>query len=180
MVPFAGYIGSRLGIISRTLATSGAVIFGAGALSLILGAVIVLQPYHDFFARGAGICLGLGMAVFYTCPWRGLSSRPNESDGWRRVVQAWSFTVPPAILILVLRVLAAAHFQWPNPVYRAMENRSLWHLGFWEWIGSIAAFLFLLSAAVYLPTDSIIQERSRSDDFAGEDDGPSDGLMNRP
>jgi hypothetical protein len=71
-------------------------------------------------------------------------------------VQAWSLTVPFAVLILVLRLLAAAHFQWPNPVYHALENRALWHLGFWEWIGSIAAFLFLLSAALYLPKDSVI------------------------
>jgi hypothetical protein len=180
MIPFAGYIGSRLRIISRTLATIGAVIFSAGAFSLILGAVIVLQPYHDFFARDAGICLGLGMAVFYMCAWRGLSSRPNGSGRWRRVVRAWSFTVPPAILILVLRLLAAAHFQWPNPIYRGMQNRSLWHLGFWEWIGSIAAFLFLHSAAVCLPTDSTVQRGSGPDDFAREDDGALNGLMNRP
>jgi hypothetical protein len=153
MIPFAGYIGSRLRAISPIAASLGALIFGAGVLSLILGVLIVLQPYHEVFARSAGISLGLGIAVFYLCALRGLSTRPIERDALRRTVPAWSLTVPLALLILVLRLLAAAHFQWPNPIYRAMENRSLWHLGFWEWIGSGAAFLFLLGAALYLPKD---------------------------
>lgn len=151
MIPFAGYIGSRLGAISPILASAGSVILGAGEISLIAGALIVLQPYHEFFALCAGICLALGMTVFYLCAWRGRSTCPNQSGEWRQTLRAWSLTVPPAVLILVLRPLAAGYFQWPNPVYRAMENRSLWHLGFWEWIGSMAAFLFLLAAGVYLP-----------------------------
>lgn len=155
-IPFAGYIGNRLRALGPVAAPIGTLIFGAGAVSLTFGALIVLQPYHDFFARGAGICLGLGMALFYFCALRGNSARPNESMAWRRIELAWSVIVPPTLLVAALRLLAAAHFQWPNPIYRAMQNRSLWHLGFWEWIGSIAAFLFLLSAALYLPEDGAI------------------------
>src|ERR1019366_9147322 len=56
MIPFAGYIGRRLRVISPVLAEIGALVFGAGAISLILGALIVLQPFlHEMFARGAGI-----------------------------------------------------------------------------------------------------------------------------
>lgn len=153
VIPFAGYIGSRVHAISPRAASIAAPVFGIGALSLILAALIVFQPYHDFFARGAGICLGAGMLVFYAGALRGRSVRPDEKDAWQRIALAWSVTVPPALLIVVLRVLAAVHLQWANPVYRIVENRALWHLGFWEWIGSIAAFLFLLNAALYLPKD---------------------------
>jgi len=150
-IPFAGYTGRRLQVIAPAPALIGALAFGAGAISLILGALIVLQPFHEMFARGAGICLGLGMLAFYLFALRGLSVPPDERHARPRIFLAWSLIVPPALLVLVLRLLAAAHFQWSNPVYRAIENRSLWQLGFWEWIGSIAVFLFLLCAALFLP-----------------------------
>ena len=156
MIPFAGYIRNRIRAGSPVVASIGSLIFGAGAVSLILGGLIVAQPYHDFFARGAGICAGLGMAVFYLCALRGLAVRANESDYLRRTLLMWNLTVPPALLIVVLRLLAAVHLRWPNPVYRAIENRALWHLGFWEWIGSAAAFMFLLGAALCLPNDNAI------------------------
>jgi hypothetical protein len=153
MIPFAGYIASRLRTISSIMASIGALIFGAGALSLICGALIVFQPYHDIFARSAGICLGLGMLVFYWCALRGPFLRANERETWRRTVLLWSLIVPPALLVVILRLLTAVHFLWPNPIYQAITNRSLWHLGFWEWIGSIAGFFFLLGATLYLPKD---------------------------
>jgi hypothetical protein len=99
MIPFAGYIGRRLRVISPVPAKIGALAFGVGAISLILGALIVLQPFlHEMFARGAGICLGLGMLAFYLCAVRGLSVRPNERHARRQIVLAWSLTVPPAFL----------------------------------------------------------------------------------
>ena len=118
---------------------------------MILGALIVFQPFHEMFARGAGICLGLGMLAFYLCAIRGLSVPPNERHARLPIFLAWSLTVPTALLVIVLRLLTAAHFQWSNRVYQAIENRLLWHLGFWEWIGSTAVFLFLLGAALFLP-----------------------------
>jgi hypothetical protein len=150
--PLAGYIGRRLRVISPVPAAIGALALGAGAISLILGALIVLHPFlHEMFAQGAGIFLGLGMLAFYLCALRGLSVSPSERHARLPIFLAWSLTVPPALLVIVLRLLTAAHFQWSDPVYQAIENRSLWHLGFWEWIGSIAVFLFLLGAAVFLP-----------------------------
>jgi hypothetical protein len=151
-IPFAGYIGRRLRAISPLPAAIGALAFGAGAISLIFGAVIVLQPsVHELLARGAGIGLGLGMLAFYLCALRGLSVPPNQRRARVRVFLAWSLIAPPELVVLMLRLLAAARFQWSNPIYRAIETWSLWHLGLWEWIGSTAVFLFLLSAALFLP-----------------------------
>jgi hypothetical protein len=51
----------------------GAFAFGAGAISLILGALILVQPLlYEMFARGPGICLRLGMLAFYLRPQRTL------------------------------------------------------------------------------------------------------------
>ena len=151
-IPFAGYIGRRLRLISPVPAGIGTFAFGAGAISLILGALIVAHPFlHEMFARGAAICLGLGMLAFYLCTLSALFVPSHDGCYPRQVFRAWSVTVLPALLVLVLRLLTAAHFRWSNPVYGALENRSLWHLGFWEWIGSITVFLFLLSAVLFLP-----------------------------
>ena len=74
-IPFAGYIGRRLRVISPVPAEIGALAFGAGAISLILGALIVLQPFlHEMFARGAAVSLGLGMLAFFLFALRGLSA----------------------------------------------------------------------------------------------------------
>jgi hypothetical protein len=151
-IPFAGYIGKRLRVIAPLPAEIGTLAFGAGSISLILAAVIVSQPFfHEMFARGAGICFGLGMLAFYLCAIRGFRVPPTERHTPVRIFLAWSLIVPPALVVVALRLLASAHFQWSNPVYRAIENRSLWHLGFWEWVGSTAVLAFLLSATLFLP-----------------------------
>jgi hypothetical protein len=151
MIPFAGYIGRRLRVISPLSAEIGTLSFGAGAISLILAALIVFPPFHETLARSAGICLGLGILAFYLCALRELSVPSNERKTGLRVFLAWSLIAPPALLVVALRLLAAAQFQWSNPLYRALENRSLWHLGFWEWVISTGVFLFLLAATLFLP-----------------------------
>jgi hypothetical protein len=123
-----------------------------GALSLILGAVIVVQPYHEVFARSAGICLGLGLLLFYLCALKEHVVAPQDRQSGR-ILLAWSLIVPPAFLVVALRLLTGAHLRWSNPIYRLLENRSLWHLGFWEWIISGAVFSFLYAATLFLPQD---------------------------
>lgn len=153
-IPFAGYIGKRMRVFFPIAAEIGALAFEAGAMSLILAALIVLQPlFHEIFARGAGICFGLGMLAFYVCALRGRSASANVRSVPLRIFLAWSLIVPPALLIIMLRLLASAHFHSSNPIYRSIESRSFWHLGFWEWIGSAAIFIFLFCAALFLPED---------------------------
>jgi hypothetical protein len=158
MLPFAGYIGRRLRDICPVAAEFGALTFGAGAISLILGALVVLQPYHEVFARSAGICVGVSILVFYLCAIKGLSTPSKERNARRRMFLAWSLIVLPALLIVLLRLLTGVHFRWSNTVYRALENRSLWHLGFWEWIISAAVFLFMFVAALILPENVRVME----------------------
>jgi hypothetical protein len=154
MVPFAGYIGRRFRSSSPIMATVGAGALGAGAVLLILAAAIVSQPgggssrglnLHEMLARLCGVALGIGILAFYFCAVR------SRVDYNRRLFIAWSMIIPPAIIIAAMRALAAFRLRWPDPIARAIQSRALWHLGFWEWVGSAAIFLFLLSAALFLP-----------------------------
>ena len=158
MIPFAGYVGRRIRSSSPVMATVGAVAFGAGALLLILAAIIVSQPdrgssrglnLHELLARLCGIALGIGILPFYFCAVR--IRVISAADYNQRLFIAWSMIVPPAILIAAIRALAAFRFRWPDPIARAIESRALWHLGFWEWTGSAAIFLFMLTAALFVP-----------------------------
>jgi hypothetical protein len=63
--------------------------------------------------------------------------------------------VPLAVLIAAFRGLVALRWRWPEQIFRAVKNHALWHLGIWEWIGSGAVFVFLLSSALFLPEPSL-------------------------
>jgi amino acid transporter len=102
------------------------------------------------------------MLVFYFAGLRGLAVPSNETSNRRRLFLAWSLIVIPALLIVVLRVIAGAHFDWQSPIYRTIESRSLWHLGFWEWIISAAVFMSLLSAVLFLPEKELGQSLRES------------------
>jgi hypothetical protein len=153
MIPFAGYIARRLRVNAPRLAQLGALAFGAGSVSLILASAIVFQPVHEVFARLAGIGLGLGILAFYRCALKGRSLISDQTSPRRPLILTWSLIVLPALLVVMLRLLVSAHLQWSNPVYRILESRSLWHLGFWEWMISVEVFLFMLGATLFLPED---------------------------
>jgi hypothetical protein len=80
------------------------------------------------------------LLAFYLCALKGNPVAPEDRQSRRRILLAWSLIVPPAFLVVALRLLTGAHLRWSNPIYRLLENRSLWHLGFWEWIISGAVF----------------------------------------
>jgi hypothetical protein len=161
MVPFAGYIRMRLGAASMILTNLGALMFGLGALLLILAGLIVSHPYagnarfpwlHEALARSAALALGLGMLMLWLSAIKTWFASPTIGAlRLRRLLIAWSLLLIPAILVIALRLLAYAGRRWSSGVLRIIESRSLWHLGFWEWMGSGAVFLFLLSSTLFLP-----------------------------
>ncbi|HTW87518.1 MAG TPA: DUF998 domain-containing protein [Candidatus Binataceae bacterium] len=160
MIPIVVYMRTRLRSISTIAVDAGSAAFGLGAIVLVLAGVVVSHPahgispfprLHEMLARTAAIALGVGMLVLWGCAAKGYFGSSKRADQWRWLLVSWSLLTLPALSIAILRLVAGARFQLSNPVYRALENRSLWHLGFWEWIGSAAIFLFLLSAVLFLP-----------------------------
>ena len=146
MIPFAGYINRRLRIVSRVAANAGTTAFAGGIICLILAGLIVSHPLHgrssvprlhSILARIAALGIGVGMIVFDACAVRGYFNRAMGKKLYRRsLLVLWSLATLPAILAVVLGLVIQAR---------------VWHLGFWEWTGSAAAFLFLVSSVWLLP-----------------------------
>ena len=72
-------------------------------------------------------------------------------------------------LLLTMR----AQLLWSYQSDLVLKNALFWHLAFWEWIGSAAVFLFLLSSALFLPeqTSGCVvadKQRKRSMSIAGK------------
>jgi hypothetical protein len=75
--------------------------------------------------------------MFDACAVRGYFNRATGKKLYRRtLIVLWSLATLPAILAVVLRLVIQTRF---------------WHLGFWEWTGSVAIFLFLVCSVWLLP-----------------------------
>ena len=160
IVPLAGYIRQRLRRVSAMAADAGAFALELGAIGLVLAGLIVSHPahgtsafprLHEILARTAAFDLGAGIIVFWLCAAKGYLAAAARSLEWRRLLISWSLIALPALSIALLRAAVGAHIDWSKPIYRKLEDRALWHLAFWEWLGSAAMFLFLLTAVLYLP-----------------------------
>ncbi len=160
ILPFVAYIRRKLTRASGVAAGVGALALAAGAIGLALAGLIVCHPaqgtaafpkLHEILARTAAVALGIGMVVLCGCAARECSVAPANDREWHRLVIAWTLITLPLLLVVILGAAAAAHLHWSNPIYQLLRSRDLWRLGFWEWLGSAAVYLFLASAALFLP-----------------------------
>jgi hypothetical protein len=161
IIPTVAYIRVRLTSASAIFANPGALILGLGALLLMLAGLIVSHPYsgtatfprlHEVLARGSAFALGLGMLLLWISALTTRFCCPAKAAlRLRRLLVAWSALILPAILVIALRLMRYAAGGRSSGLFRVLGSRSLWHLGFWEWVGSGAVFLFLLSSALFLP-----------------------------
>jgi len=164
MIPFAGYVKRRVRVASRLGANIGAFAFGSGVIWLILAALIVSQHHHaksvlpglhEMCARSSALGLDTGMLVFCSCAIKGyfIPVIGNKAFNLQLLV-CWILTTLPSIIVALsacFLLATYAHFGWSAAVYHALKNSVAWHLAFWEWVGSVAVFLFLLSSALFLP-----------------------------
>jgi hypothetical protein len=165
LVPFTGYIHRRLRIAAPGVALFGTIAFLGGATFLILAGLIVPQHshlnggtprLHEMLGRSSAVGLGVGMVCFCASALRGhLSPGIVKNLFGPALLVSWILiTVVPlfsAALSGCLLLLAEAHLPGGHGIYRALRDSVLWHLSFWEWLGSAAVFLFLLSSAWFLP-----------------------------
>ena len=158
LLPFAGYAKRRLGADSPAV-RAGAASFAGGAICLILASMITSHPLHgratvpkmhEVLGRAAGVGLTLGILLFefYALRYR---RRGGGDLSSRRLVFWWSSITWPAIALLMLRLIIAVHFQVLGPFTRSLKQSVAWHLGFWEWIGSVAVILFMVVSVWLLP-----------------------------
>jgi hypothetical protein len=164
-IPFGGYIRDRLLPTSRLGANIGMAVFVTGFVTLILAATIVTRythhligkfGIHEIFARTSALALGAGIVCFCWCALREFfTDRTNRAPNPVGLAFTWSTLILlPSLTALTCGVcsfIPRAGTPWLLPLYELLRHSPLWKLAFWEWIGSVAVFLFLLSGAVLLP-----------------------------
>jgi hypothetical protein len=160
LLPFGGYVGQRLGFCSPVV-RAGAAFFAGGAICLILASAITSHPLHgratvpklhEVLGRAAGVGLGGGILLFefYALRQRHRAGRDMVN---RRLVFWWSLITWPTVVLLILRLIIGVHFQFLEPITRSLKQSVAWHLGFWEWIGSVTVIMFLVVSAWLLPAN---------------------------
>jgi len=161
MLPFTAYLHRNLKGISPHAARLSAAAFIAGIIALICACLVVPQHVHDvlgirrlheFIARFAAGFVAIGMLTASWCAWKGF--RKNLLD--RRLFWSWSLvTLLPLVGILIsqsLLVLTRLKLEWAMPILNVLRHSVFWHLGFWEWSGSAAVFVFLCAAVFVMPS----------------------------
>jgi hypothetical protein len=161
LLPFAGYVRRRLGF-DAPIVRAGAVFFVAGAICVILASMITSHPLHgqatvpklhEVLGRASGIGLGVGILLFEFYALRQYRRAGNDSVS-RRLVIWWSFISWPAVVLVILRLIVVeAHLQTLRSFTQSLKHSTVWHLGFWEWIGAVAVIAFLIVSAWLLPGD---------------------------
>jgi hypothetical protein len=146
----AGYLRRNLESASPSAANASSGAFVAGIIALICACVVLPEHLHDvlgvrrlheFIARAAAGFLAIAILIACWCAWRGF--RKNLLR--RRLFWAWlSVTLLPLAGIFAsesLLVLTRLKPAWAVPIRSVLRHSVFWHLGFWEWLGSVAVFL---------------------------------------
>jgi hypothetical protein len=164
MAPFAGYIRRRLRGPTPTATTVGAVLFFTGCICLTLSGLISSHPehgtspfpkLHETLARISVIGMGVGMVVFNACATKGhFQAKPGNTPHRRSLLVSWNLLMLPAVLITVTWLVIRVFFKRSGAAHHAIVTSAVWNLGFWEWIGSVVGFLFLVCAALFLPQNN--------------------------
>jgi len=163
MLPFAGYIRRRLRSAAPTAATIGAVLFFAGCICLTLSGLIASHPaqgtsrlpkLHETLARISVVGIVLGILVFNACATKGyFRVKPGQMRPPLGLLVWWNLFTLPAVLIFVTWLVIRIYLKHSGSSHPAVVSSAAWHLGFWEWIGSVAIIAFLVCAAAFLPED---------------------------
>ena len=160
ILPFAGYLRRNLGVISSMGARGSAGSFIAGCIVLISACFVAPQHKHDVWGirrlhellgRSAAGLLAIGMLSACWCAWKGwLNDKSFAFLFW-----TWSsLTVLPLSGIFLsecLLLLTRLNPMWAAPIRNTLRHSIFWHLGFWEWTGAAAVFLFLCAAVFLMP-----------------------------
>ena len=160
MLPFAGYLQRHLGVIAPRAAKISAGTFTAGIIALICACFVVPQHAHDvlgvrrlheLFGRSAAGFLAMGMLCGCWCAWKGRGRNLFAA----RLFWVWSLvTLLPLAGIFSsesLLLLTRLKPSWAMPIRSALRHSVFWHLGFWEWTGAVAVFVFLCAALFLTP-----------------------------
>jgi hypothetical protein len=144
IAPFGGYIARRFHSAAREAARFGAGCFRAGAFGCLLAGMVTYRAdsafpgLHTLLARFCALALSLAMLSFWFCALRARFRRPVEVHGHAQLLfVCWT-------LLIVVGPAAAFLSATDAGRHQALA-------GFYEWLASALAYLFLLGGAALLP-----------------------------
>lgn len=166
-LPFAGYVARRLPPGTLRLARLSGLAFASGFVLMLLAMasqlaqpLIGLRWLHELLAGVGAACFILGLLCCCLCA---LEDRRRCSRGERSLPAPlalfWvSFALPPLCFLVALGALTLlgdhAGQTWAKEFRHSFRHTMLWHLAFWEWIGTVAAFAFLTGSVLLLPASA--------------------------
>jgi len=158
MLPFGGYLQRNFEATAPVAARISAWTFAAGIVALICACFVVPQHMHEvlgvrrlheILGRSAAGFLAIGMLCGCWCSWKG------RNVFALRLFWVWSaVTLLPLVGIFFsesLLVLTRLKLSCAVPIRSALRHSVFWHLGFWEWSGAVAVFVFLCAAVFLTP-----------------------------
>ena len=159
MLPFAQRLNRGLAPISRVGARIAGGAFLLGIVALIADCFVVpqhvhatlgIRRFHEFLARSTVALLAIGMLSGCWCAWKGRGRALPQSLFW-----IWAaVTVAPLTGVICSEAMLLVSQSNPTlsrPIRHALRHSVFWHLGFWEWIGAVAVFVFLCAATFLMP-----------------------------
>ena len=159
MLPFAGYLRRNLAIASPRAAWLSGVGFIAGIVALICACVVAPQHRHDvlgirrlheLLGRSAAGFLAIGMLSACWSAWKG------RTRGRLMAPLFWTWScvtlLPLAGIFFSEGLLQLTRLKpsWTAPIRNTLRHSVFWHLGFWEWTGAAAVFVFLCAAVLLM------------------------------
>jgi hypothetical protein len=112
---------------------------------------------HEFLARDAALAFCIGMFCCCVCAFR---DRFRVFGGQRSLGMALSYywgwaTLLPVGCAAIVGVLAFLDDQenqaWAQQARETFKHTMMWHLAFWEWMGSVMSFMFMVVTVLLLP-----------------------------
>lgn len=162
--PIGGYVEQRLRSIAPRLARGAGLGISMSFFMLLLSLLAQhIQPLlgvkwlHELTARAAAAIFACGLVC---CIAVTVKDRLRSLGGQRSLGNAltlsWALlTLLPIVCPVVIGVLVllAKHADqaWAENLRQSFRHTPLWHLAFWEWIGTCNIFAFLTASVLFLP-----------------------------
>lgn len=160
--PFGGYVARNLRAIHSKISTAAGLTFALGFVIMAISMIAQLfeiifgfSKLHRYLAETAAGFLIFGMLCCSVCAVKDLFERfSGRRVLSRELTTFWiSLTIIPLLCVAALG--ASRLFGGEAEAFRqSFRNTPLWHLAFWEWVGTILAYIFISGSVALLPTAS--------------------------
>ncbi len=164
-LPFAGYVELRLRGITPRLARTACVAFALACVLLLLTGIVPQQVLplfgwprmHEFLARSSAAAFFTGMLCCCICAVR---DRFRLFGGQRSLGNAlscywgWVTLLPVGCAATIGALWFLGHQAdqaWAEQARLSFRHSIMWHLAFWEWIGSVLVSMFMVVTVLLLP-----------------------------